>query len=176
MESGKTLEVWLSECLVSDSPEPLFREGSAVDTNTNHRRIFFSGTQVYALYYREISWKERYANICFDGLREWWFKNIDAVDPAERSDLAATIGWRPLRWEAVPDTLTEIPVWEMYRPDENSRLSPYDVLTIPMDTLIGAIKEGNSVNISLWNTDSLTVIVRPRLADKYHPYLEVLLD
>ena len=194
---SKTLEVWLSECMVRITPEPI---SSMSPSSTEWKEgLWISGAQAYPAFKGQYG-SGQYANLSFEGLREWWLKNGMSMSPEELPELVAATQWYPLHWLSVTDgqSPNDPKIWDWYRlgseqgsdsfisqtrPDYNPStlddhvsLSPYDVLSIPLDTLLDAVHLGNPINIGLWNTNGLTVVVRSRAADRYHPELQVLLD
>src|SRR5690606_8698675 len=115
----------------------------------------------------------QYANLCFEGLREWWLKHSDYMIPAEIPALTAAVQWYPITWVSVGDiaglstsnksvgtgsTGSSLSGFDWYTLDGRGSLTPYDVLSIPMSTLMDAIQHNKSIDISLWNTDGLMII------------------
>lgn len=187
MDPSKILEIWLSECMIRITSEPI--SSLAPDSPEWNSGYYISGAQAYAAYKGSTTYADKYANLCFEGLREWLSKHADAMPPEEQPELTAVIKGYPINWLSVDDrdTSTVQQVWNWYdaehranfnwyRLDGNSSLSPYDVLSIPMSTFMDAVHHNRAMNIAVWNTDGLTVVVQPRSADRYHPGLQLLLD
>ena len=188
MEISKILEVWLSECMIRVTPQPI----SSLDLNSPEwsTGLWISGAQAYPAYRSGIlPNSDGYANISFEGLREWLMKHSKDMPIDELPELTAATQWYPLHWISVKDSQapSNPQVWDWYQlgfslseepyPSERvATLTPYDVLSIPLSTFITAIQKDNSLNISVANSNGLTIIVRPRIADRYHPELQVVLD
>jgi len=146
--------------------------------------VYIPGAQAYALYRDQqtfITHPNWYVNLCFEGLREWWLKHMESVSTAELPVLEATVQWYPLNWVPMQnnDNPSTASVWDWHVLDiplGATPLTPYDVLSIPLTTFMDAVKYHKTLNISLWGTDGLMVVVETRIADRYHPGLQVLLD
>jgi hypothetical protein len=92
------------------------------------------------------------------------------VSPDEHAILNHTADWYPVNWIPVQQPT----VWDLFTPAH--ALTAYDVVSIPLATLLDNIRTLTPIAITLWNTNGLVVEVTPRLADKYHPEQQRLLD
>lgn len=169
------MEVNLSECMVMLTNTPM-SESSNVESDWANG-LYLSASQAYSAYYKVLpnDSGNSYVNLIFEGLREWWLQHKDESLIDDGPALEAANRWGPIDWISV-DSRT-LPAtqqaWNWYWFKGN--LTPYDILSIPLDVFLSALQKVEPISVRLWKT-RLTVIVYPRLADKYHPGLQILLD
>jgi hypothetical protein len=167
----KTLGLWFSASKCSITAGPLFSSSSDELATTVP---YCAGSQLYAYAHAAKTLYDQplgdTVNMVFTGLREWWMAHLSAVAEEEQVLVRGAIDWYPLKWKPIPNARF---TWDWYEPEH--RLTPYDVISLPLATVLQTISEGGTLKVNLWNTHGLIVDVATEARDRYDPITQRLL-